>query len=134
MIDLDEDALVASVDLIGRTGARDFTFGYLRDDVPIEQAEWWAAARYQGAEIREDGHAGPLSAVEALARRLLTGGMCIHCGGRISLSEQGPPEFVGTMLDGTRMDRKRARSMPECRWQRVGARWMRGCESREVGS
>src|SRR6202035_2515601 len=37
----DEDAVKACADLVGRTGAKSFECGYLRDNVPAEQAGWY---------------------------------------------------------------------------------------------
>lgn len=107
--DMDQDALDAAVDLIGRTGARGFEIGYLHDDVPAKEAGWYAHAQYQGTRLIAEDHPGPVEAAEALARRLLTGGTCTHCKGFITLS-----------------DRKQKRGKV-CRWTRQGARWERGC-------
>lgn len=86
MIDMDGDAIVACVDLVGRTGASGFEIGWLHDDVPIEQAGWYAHAKYQGARITTAGNdAGPAEAADALSRRLLRGGQCM-CGKKVTLS------------------------------------------------
>ena len=106
--DMDEDAMFAAVDLIGRAGATGAEFGYLHDDVPVEQADWYAYAQYRGARITVEHHRGPVEALEALARRLLTGGTCTHCGRPIAL---------------------RGSSCRTCRWSRQGAKWVRGCET-----
>lgn len=125
---LDEDALIASFDLIGRSGATAFEFGYLHEDVPTEQAGWWAKAQYRGTRVTEEDHRDPVAAIEALARRILSGGMCTHCGGLIALSDRGAVVHAGaTMLDGSVMTEERARSLPQCRWRRLGRRWERGC-------
>lgn len=108
MIDLDEDALLAAIDLVGRTGATDFEVGYLNDDVPIEKADWWARAQYRGARIQVEHYKGPAEASEALARRLFADAICTHCGALIRLS-------------GNKVG---------CRWRRAGARWERGCAKR----
>jgi len=49
---IDEDRLTAAVDAVARTGATQFELGYLEDDVPVEEARWWASARYQGVRIQ----------------------------------------------------------------------------------
>lgn len=103
---LDKDALIAAVDVIGRTGARAFETGYLHDNVPVDQAGWWAKAQWRGIVIIEEDHRGPIEAAEALARRLLTNGVCIHCKKVVTLSN-------GTL---------------GCRWTRHKDRWVRGCE------
>jgi hypothetical protein len=127
---MDDDALVASVDLVGRTGARDLEIGHDGDDdSPMSAVRWHAVCSYSGARIIEDGHANPVAAVEALARRLLTGGLCTHCRGLIALSDAGTVVHPGaTMADGSVMTVERARSLPQCRWSRQGKRWVRGCE------
>lgn len=109
---LDEDALVAAVDLIGRTGATNFEVGYLDDDVPADQARWWAHAQYRGARLHVDNHPGPVEAAEALARLVLRGGLCTHCGALIHVG--GAPRAM----------RRKARV---CAWKRTGRRWERGC-------
>lgn len=126
----DEDAVVAAVELIGRTGARGFQFGYLHEDVPTEEAAWYAHAQYRGARIIEENHPGPVEAIEALAKRILEGGICQHCNGLIGLSMAGVMIYPGTrMLDGTVMTPERARTMKQCHWTRQGKQWVRGCES-----
>ena len=131
-MNLDEDALVAAAELVGRTGAKGFEIGYLHDDVPIEQAGWYAHAQFQGARITEDDHRGPIEAAEALARRLLECGKCTRCGGVVALSAAGAVIFPDvTLTDGTRWDEKTARSAPQCRWTRMGSRWVAGCQRTE---
>lgn len=102
----DQDALTAAMDLVGRTGARQFEFGYLHEDVPVEEADWWAHAQYRGVRISVEHKQGPIEAVEALARRLLDGGLCRRCGQPIRLSDEGQG----------------------CRWTRNGPKWTPGCD------
>lgn len=137
-VQLDEDAMIAAFDMIGRTGARNVEFGYLHDDVPVHLADWYAHAQYQGSRIIVEHHVGPLEAVEALARRLLTGGRCTHCGGLVALSDTGAVAYVsdvpgatGSFVDGTTWTAAQARAAGQCRYRRVGNRWVRGCEGRE---
>lgn len=107
----DQDAMDAAldlIDLIGRTGARSMKVGYLHDDVPPQQADWYAHAQYRGARVVSAHHRGPVEALEALARRLLGGGTCTHCRRTIALAGD----------DAT-----------HCRWTRRGAKWVRGCEA-----
>lgn len=125
-----EDAVVAAFDLVGRTGARQLEFGYLHDDVPVQRADWWAHAQYAGARITVEHQRGPLEALEALARRLLTGARCTHCGGLIALSDDGALAFPGRMVDGTTWTEEQLRTAPLCRYRREGQRWIRGCERR----
>lgn len=104
-LDLNEDALIACVDLVGRAGASGFDIGYLHDDVPVEQAGWWAAAYYQGARIQVGDHQSPTLAAMALAERLLRGAQC-RCRKPVTLSS----------------------AAPGCRWRLVGAKWEPGCD------
>lgn len=89
-VNMDDDALIATVDLIGRTGAKGFEIGYLHEGVPVEEAGWYAHAQYRGARITEENHRGPVEAAEALARQLLTGAMCNHCKKLVALSTTVP--------------------------------------------
>jgi hypothetical protein len=98
LLDLDEDAVIACVDLAGRTGARNMEFGFLNDDPPHK---WYANARYRGARISVEDLAGPVEAADALARRLLSGAKCMHCRRRVVLSA-APAEGI------------------VCRWRRMG--------------
>lgn len=127
-MNLDEDALIAAADLVGRTGAKGFEIGFVHDDVPVEEAAWYAHAQYQGARITEEGHTGPVQAAEALARRLLEGGKCTKCGGLVALSSRGAVVYPGSKLsDGTPWGVPEARAARQCRWTRMGDRWVAGC-------
>jgi hypothetical protein len=130
-VNLDEDALIAAADLVGRTGATRFEIGYLHDDVPAEQAGWYAHAQYKGARITAEDHRGPVDAAEALARRLLTGGKCAKCGKLIALSGSGAFAYhAPVMTDGTRWTADDAAAAGQCRWTRTGPRWEAGCGGR----
>lgn len=132
---LDEDAMFAALDLVGRSGAKDCTYGYLHDGVPIEEAGWWAHAQYSGARLTVEGHRGPVEALEALARKVLTGAMCVHCRALISLGDGGAMVYPGsTRADGevwTPEEIERVRRLPQCRYRRIGPKWVRGCELSE---
>lgn len=104
-MELDQDEVNAACDLVGRTGATELTVGYLYDDVPVEDAGWYAHAQYRGARVIVEDKVGPTEALMALARRLLDGAQCAHCGKEVSLRDG-----VG------------------CRWRREGDKWKRGCE------
>lgn len=126
----DEDAVVACVDLVGRTGATGFEIGYLHDDVPSEEAGWYAHAQLRGARITEQDHRGPTEAADALARRILTGARC-KCGRLVALSDSGAVAFEDvTMADGTKWTAEEARQAGQCRWRRQGNRWVMGCQNR----
>lgn len=128
----DQDAFTAAVDLVGRSGARNFEVGYLHDNVPIEKAGWYAHAQYQGARLTAEDQPGPVEAAEALARRILTGGQCAHCGGLVALSDDGAYAYQKAhKVDGTPWDIEDAAAAGTCRWRRMGARWARGCEKND---
>jgi hypothetical protein len=100
------DAVVACADLVGRAGAKEFELGYLHDDVPIEEAGWYAHAMYRGARITVDDHRSPTGAAMALAERLLSGGAMCRCAEPVTLSDD----------------------QPGCRWRLMGQRWEPGCD------
>lgn len=106
---VNDDIVVACADLVGRAGASGFEIGYLHDDVPVEEAGWYAFATYQGARVMVDDHRSPTAAALALAERLLRGAAC-RCRKPVTLSD----------------------SQPGCRWRLAGARWEPGCDAPSV--
>jgi hypothetical protein len=123
--DLDEDAFHAAADLVGRTGATSFQIGYLNDEPPHQ---WYAHAQYKGARITAENLAGPVEAAETLARRILSGGKCMKCGGLIALSSAGAVAYdSATLTDGTDWTAEKATAAGVCRWTRMGKRWEAGC-------
>lgn len=103
------DAVVACADLVNRAGASGFELGYIRDNVPIEEAGWYAHATYQGARIMVDEHRSPSAAALALAERILHGGRC-KCGQPVTLADD----------------------QPGCRWQLMGKQWQPTCKAEPV--
>lgn len=103
---INDDVVVACADLVGRAGASGFEIGYLHDDVPVEEAGWYAYAQYRGARITVQDHRSPTGAALALAERLLRGATC-RCRQPVVLSDRA---------DG-------------CRWRLVGGRWEPGCDA-----
>lgn len=132
-ISMDDDAVAAAADLVGRSGARNLQVGYLHEGVPVEEAGWYAHAQYQGARLTTEDHRGPVEALEALARRILTGAKCVHCGGLVALSDDGAYYMGGTMADGSVWTRRQAHAAGHCRWRRMGPKWLRGCEKSDNG-
>jgi hypothetical protein len=104
-IDIDQDAIVACTALVGRSGAKQFECGYLYDDVPFDEAGWYAQAIFRGVRLIEENHRGPQEACDALARRILTGATCRRCGKLVVLSD----------------------GREGCRWRRMGQKWEPGC-------
>lgn len=125
----DEERLQDALELMPRTGARGLEVGYLRDDVPAVEADWYAHAQYQGARIIAEHHTGPVDALEALAVKLLTGAQCVHCKGLVALTTAGALFYPSHLVDGTPFTEAEARTRPQCQWRRVGTRWIRGCET-----
>lgn len=103
------DVVVACADLAGRCGARDFEIGHLHDDVPVEEAGWFASVSFKGARINVDEHRSPTAAALALAERLLKGAIC-RCRKPVTLDDD----------------------KPGCRWRLMGKRWEPGCDAPPV--
>lgn len=151
---LDEDALVAGVDLCGRSGARAVEIGWDEDDRPVGEPNWWAKAQYRGAVIATDRLYGyPHEAAEALARRILDGAACAHCGGPVVLAGVTTEE-ERALVEASSLGTDRAKQIREmapphqverilarvakadgvCRWTRKGRRWERGCEETDASA
>ncbi len=129
---LDEDVLLACVELVGRSGSKNFEIGWLND--PGESAyekhgpQWYAHAQYKGARITAEDHPGPTEACEALAVELLTGAKC-KCKKLIALSAFGAIAYDDVrMADGSTWTFAEAERAGLCRWRRRGKHWKRGCE------
>lgn len=147
-LDQDQDALDAALDLVGRSGARNLEIGYVREGVPSEEAGWYAHAQYGGVRLIVEEHRGPAEAAEALARRVLTGAKCAHCGGLVALRDDGAMAYPGHLIGMDQLqgikdaphakdgpwDEATIRKAGQCRWRRIGPRWVRGCEGRQAAS
>ena len=133
-VHIDDDAVIAAADLVGRSGGRELEIGYLHDDVPVADAGWYAKVTYRGDRIIVEDQRGPTETADALARRILTGARCTHCSGLVALSDTGATAYVsdvpgagGHFLDGSTWTAAQARAAGQCRWRREGRRWVRGC-------
>jgi hypothetical protein len=103
-----DDRANAAIDLIGRTGATQLEVGYLHDDVPTDQAAWWATALYRGAKVTVEAKRSPVHALDALLARLLDGATCRWCARPVTnLASKDPRRH--------------------CRYRRDGDRYVRGC-------
>jgi hypothetical protein len=102
------EAIAAACELIGRTGARALEIGFLHDDVPIEDAAWWAHAQYRGGRVTVEGKRSPGHALDALLVRLLDGATCRWCGRPVT-------------------NRAGGNASKRCRYRREGATYVRGC-------
>jgi hypothetical protein len=103
---MNTDAVLATADLVERTGSTGLEIGYIHDDVPVDQAGWYAHAAYLGARLTAENHASPSAAALGLAERILAGATC-RCRQVVTLAD----------------DR------PGCRWQLMGKRWISGCDA-----
>lgn len=123
----DEIAIIACADLVGRSGAKQFQIGYLHDDVPTEQAGWYAHAQYVGARISATDQPSPARAAAELARKILTGGKC-RCGRLAALSEDSAPELgSGRMVDGSFWPVQQAAAAGQCLWRLIDKTWTPSC-------
>lgn len=98
--------LQADVDLIGRAGARELEVGYLDDDVPADEARWYAKAMWRGTALMYDDQPDPWTAVRLLAERVMRDAACNHCGKPISWGLATPGH---------------------CPWEVRNQRWQVGC-------
>lgn len=116
------DCVVAIADLVARTGAAQFTIGYLRDEDEPEFAEkgpgWYAQVQLRGARVICDEMPFPEHAADGLAHRLLDGGTCTHCG---EFTTTAPTETGIYLRFGSH---RKAR----CKWRRLGDHWYSGCD------
>jgi len=121
------ERLDAATELIARTGATNLQFGFLHDDVPVCDAEWYATASYQGTRIICENKRHPIEAIEGLATRLLTGAQCQKCKRLITLNPMGAYAADSRLLDGTKWSAEEQIAAGLCLWVRVGRHWV-GCE------
>lgn len=132
----DSDALIAAVELIGRSGAREFEVGYLNDtDEPAfaeHGPQWWAKAQYRGERLIVEDFTRPDHAADALAKRILEGGMCNHCKALVAFDDDGAFAYERAhLLDGTEWTAEQAEAAGQCVWRREGRHWKRGCEGKK---
>ncbi|MFD6097194.1 hypothetical protein ACFVWN_20395 [Nocardiopsis flavescens] len=118
----EQQEITACVDLVGRSGAKDFELGHLHD-APVPEAGWFATATYRGAKLIAEGHTGPVQAAQALARRVLVGALCVCCRHRVTLATPGAAAF-GLTHSGSG-------GQQVCVWVRRGDRWVSGCRGGE---
>jgi hypothetical protein len=147
MISLDQDAMVATVDLVGRSGAREFELSWSCPHTPGEEdghscpgVRWHAHAQYRGVRLSGLDRPGPVEAAEALARRLLTGATC-RCGRLVTLSDTSavaldqPRAVLQNQLRDLGLEMvsaKRAAKVGFCRWTRLGRRWEPSCDAPSI--
>jgi hypothetical protein len=130
---LDEDRMLAAVEVIGRAGATNFEVGYLDDEVPSEMARWWASAKWRGTKVLVEDETGPDVAAEALAFKVIVPGQCVHCGRTITvrrIDDDGTPLIYTIsghpLLDEDAIEETGLDAL--CVWNRRGRHWLRGCD------
>jgi hypothetical protein len=124
----DEDSVKACADLVGRTGAKSFECGYVHDDVPAEEAGWYATAIFRGTKITAADKRSPAEACHELAVRLLSGAQCQHCRKLVTLSADGAVAHDVTLVGGGTWTAEEQAAAGLCHWRRAGDRWVRGCD------
>lgn len=120
---------VAGVDMLRRTGSKDFRIGWSdEDDGP--PTVWYAVATWprsglvsdRGEAIRGECAAAfdPVEAVMRLCERVIDGGTCTHCGQR-TIFDPEPP--TGGVVDDL-LDAMGCRYV----WNAESASFLRSCE------
>jgi len=127
-VEAQDDPVIAAVNLIGRTGATNLEIGYLHDNVPPEEAGWYAYAQYQGARVTISDQRSPDDAVQGLAIELLTGAKCMLCGRLVSLNPEGTYAKDTILMDGTPWLAEQQAAAGICVWRRDGPEWKAGCK------
>ena len=130
----DGDAVRACADLAGRTGATSFECGYVHDDVPAEEAGWYATAVFRGTKITAGDKRSPAEACLELAVRLLSGAQCQHCRKLVTLSADGAVARDVTLVGGGTWTAEEQAAAGLCHWRRAGDKWVRGCDLRKRGT
>lgn len=115
----DEVYLIAALELIGRTGALSVTIGYDEDapeDTPADAMIWYAECVYGTDKIGRYGKTSPITAAVTLARRLINGGVCTHCGRICSVAtDVGPSSWRTTSFCTWRYDSEKRSYLRGCR-------------------
>lgn len=73
----EDPRLVAAVDLIGRTGAKEAQVRWSDDEEPTV---WFVVAKYADGTAEAAAGMNPLVAAIRLVEQLVDGGACAHCG------------------------------------------------------
>jgi hypothetical protein len=119
------DRLLAAVDVVGRSGATNLNAGIFNEN----DSDWYAEVEFGDKILGVEHYPSVEDALDALAKRLLTGGQCAHCGGLVALSPIGAVFYPNAkMADGREFTLEDAMSKPQCHWRREGPLWVKGCE------
>lgn len=103
---MNDDIIDACTLLADRCGAKGIQIGFLHEDVPSEQAAWYAICEFQGARIIVEDYKSPAEACFAMSQRLLRGATC-RCRQLVTLSDKEPG----------------------CRWRLIGNEWKPSCDA-----
>lgn len=121
---LNTDLLNATIELIGRTGAKAFRLGWVDEEPELPQYPhiWYATARY------EKGHEAaaamdPVGAVTRLAEQLIDGGKCQHCSRPTAIHQDSGDAELERMI-------RKATDTPFCWYwyDYLSKSFKRGCE------
>lgn len=113
-----KEPLLAAIELVERSGARDFEVGHLEEGAtPCALGRWWAKAQYHGQRLYADEHVSPAHAADALARQILEGGQCTLCGLTVATAQQLVEKAAEGLVPKTEC----------CLWIRRGEHWIAGC-------
>lgn len=91
--------LLACIELVGRTGAKDVQIRYCEEEKPII---WMGVAKYLGRKDRDSpsrpvyvvgAHTNPITALVKLLEQIVDGGECTHCHRPTGFTE----DFSGDM-------------------------------------
>ena len=90
---IEQKAVLAAADLVGRSGARRFEFGYLNAQGLAFERDgpmWWASAIFKGRRLGVEGQPSPGMACTLLVGQIIDGGQCTKCGEVSTVSGDGP--------------------------------------------
>lgn len=124
----DEQMLTALIELIGRTGVRDFEIRHDAGEGPAPRVVWMAIVSAADGSVGECAAAfNPLKATERLASQIIDGGTCTHCL-RLSMIDYDP---LGGDFDQLAEEMAVMADAPPFCWYRIcpeTKRFRRSCE------
>lgn len=108
---------LATVELLGRTGANEFEIQY-DDDRNSQTAPilWWAGANWKGHRVFSEHFPYPAQAAEDLLSRVVNGGLCTRCK---------RTTVVGVLIEGLCCFALQATDVDEP----SSYRWVRSCQA-----
>lgn len=131
-VPLDEDRLVAAVEVIGRGAANGLELGWTNDDDDPLPGYWYATASWRGVKVIVEQQFGPAEAAEELALKVIAGGQCVHCGRMVTARiVDDAVSLVYSVPGHPRLDPAALAEFGTgdlCLWRRAGRHWLRGCD------